>query len=459
MKRHSDQGKFELTFGSDVEIAQSLHIELSRSPEMVIFSEDSFWRYTGKHWAPFAQYEMQRNAQDYDGVPIYAPSGRVSYVKLNKSRINSILHEYSAMANDPNFFNTQEVGINCASGFIRFDAVGNPTLEKHRPDHRCRHTLPGRWEEGANASPPPGSLLATLLAGCFGGDSDSCLKINLLAEILGAVALGYGTKIVQPRAVILYGKTAENGKSQVLDLARGLLPRDAVCSVPVAKMSDDRHVIGLAGKLLNACDELSHDAIRSEGFKSVVTGEPIDGRGVYRERLEFRSMCQNVFATNHLPAFKGGMDRGVLRRLLVLPFNRSVPLADRVENIGKRIAVEEPNLLLAFAVEGAISLVRRRNFEVPQSCRDELNDWVLIEDPVRAWFDACVTTGLAIGAETQIRTNLAYMHFLNWAQCEGYRKEKLADLNGFVQQAKACNGIQYKRTAKSSVFFGLSLSK
>ncbi len=62
---------------------------------------------------------------------------------------------------------------------------------------------------------------------------------------------------MQPRAVVLHGKTAENGKSQVLELARGLLPESAICSVPASKMGDERHVIGLVGKLLNASDELS----------------------------------------------------------------------------------------------------------------------------------------------------------------------------------------------------------
>jgi hypothetical protein len=36
-------------------------------------------------------------------------------------------------------------------------------------------------------------------------------------------------------------------------------------------MGDERHIIGLVGKLLNATDELSATAIASDTFKSVVT--------------------------------------------------------------------------------------------------------------------------------------------------------------------------------------------
>jgi phage/plasmid-associated DNA primase len=59
----------------------------------------------------------------------------------------------------------------------------------------------------------------------------------LVQEIAGAVALGYGTRVGQPKAVILAGATAENGKSQILDLFRGLLPLDAVASIAAAKMA------------------------------------------------------------------------------------------------------------------------------------------------------------------------------------------------------------------------------
>ena len=195
---------------------------------------------------------------------------------------------------------------------------------------------------------------------------------------------------MQPRAVVLHGKTAENGKSQVLELARGLLPESAICSVPASKMGDERHVIGLVGKLLNASDELSAEAIASDTFKAVVTGDPIEGRDVYKSRVEFRSVAQNLFAANQLPSFKGGVDRGVQRRLLLITFTRTIPLEERIEDIGKRIAAEEPDLLLAWAVEGASRLIRQRNFAIPQSCHEELLEWVLSEDPVAAWVDACV---------------------------------------------------------------------
>jgi phage/plasmid-associated DNA primase len=153
----------------------------------------------------------------------------------------------------------------------------------------------------ALANSPKGSLLARLLEVCFLADPDAEEKVELLAEIAGAAALGYGTGHIAPKAAILFGRTAENGKSQVLDMLRGLLPVSAVSCLPPTKFGDDRHLAKLVGKLLNTSDELgSAQAIASDGFKAVITGGPVTARDVYRPAIGFRSQAQHVFACNQL---------------------------------------------------------------------------------------------------------------------------------------------------------------
>jgi hypothetical protein len=64
------------------------------------------------------------------------------------------------------------------------------------------------------------------------------------------------------------------------------------------------------------------------------------------------ALPHSVFATNDLRTFRGGMDRDVLRRLLVITVSRTVP-EERIEYIGLRVAQEEQDLLLDCVVEGA----------------------------------------------------------------------------------------------------------
>jgi P4 family phage/plasmid primase-like protien len=262
----------------------------------------------------------------------------------------------------------------------------------------------------------------------FLGDPDADQKVQVLQEIAGAAATGYGTQLRDPKAVILKGETAENGKSQILDLYRSLLPPEAVASIPAAKM-DERYLPQLAGKYLNAADELSGSAaIASDTFKSTVTGEPVTGREVYRTAFTFRPIAQHVFCTNALPSFSGGIDRGVSRRLLVITFNRVIPKEERVEHIGLRIGEEETDLLLAWAVDGASRLIRQRDFTIPPSSKEALHDWLHSADPVIAWAQECVTAvdPLTAGwAETKIKRAVAHKVFTTWSESEGFPANKL----------------------------------
>jgi P4 family phage/plasmid primase-like protien len=449
-----------LDIGSDVEIAHRVRTDLIERFGEIVHAEGAFWRYCGTHWEPIIDHELRRAVHPYDGAHFTTPAGEPSLVKLSKARIDSVLNECAALCADPTFYEKRPIGINCASGFIRFADDGSASIELHDRAHRCRHTLPGRWQLGASGVPPEHSLLHRLIHGVFHGDGDAAQKMNLLAEISGSAALGFATKLKQPRAVILFGQTAENGKSQILDLVRGLLPPSAVCSVPAARMGDERHIIGLVGKLLNATDELSAGAIASDTFKSVVTGEPVEGRDVYKSRIEFRPEAQNLFATNGLPPFQGGMDRGVQRRLLVILFNRTIPMEERVENIGRRIAEEEADLLLAWAVEGASRLVRERNFTIPASCKQALADWIFGADPVLAWLGECVDLQPIVNGLPAVMTRKAFEHFHAWAIAEGFRKETVPGINGFVQRVKANKeGVEYHRTGNGRFFQGMLLKQ
>ena len=295
------------------------------------------------------------------------------------------------------------------------------------------------------------------IEGSFKGDADAAAKIALLAEVAGVAALGYATQHRAPKAVVLLGRTAENGKSQVLDMLRGLLPPDAVSFIPPSKFGDEKYTVRLVGKLLNTSDELgSAAAIASDGFKSIITGEPITARDVYQRSFSFRPEAQNVFAANQLPSFHGGMDKGVLRRLLVVVFNRTIPPEERIEHIGQRIAHEELNLLLAWAVQGASRFLRRGYFAEPESTVDALAEWSEGADPVLGWLQERVD--VVVGAEApRLMSIVAYSDFKIWAHVQGY---VVPAKNVFVQRLKAAvasKGVTHMHSGPFRGFVGMKL--
>ena len=452
-----------LTIGSDVEIARRVADDLHARHGEVVFSEGDFWFFDKTHWRRIEEHDLRRIVHKYDGAEY--PTGKsTSIIRLNKGHVDSILHEMGAILDRPDFFAIAPTVINCKSGFIRFADDGTPSSEPHDSEHRCRHVLKGSWNplRVFYDLEYEGSLLRRLIEGVFRGDPDIDGKMALVQEIGGAAALGYGTRLQQPKAVILAGATAENGKSQILDLFRGLLPPDAVASIPAGKMGDERFSPCLIGKHLNAADELSGaTAIASDSFKAIVTGEPVTGREVYRTSVTFRPVAQHVFCTNALPSFAGGMDRGVQRRLLVIPFNRVIPKEERVERIGQRIGEEEASHLLFGAVEGASRLIRQRRFTVPPSSETALRDWLRSADPVLAWIETRVTVVDRRSAEyetSKIKSAEAYDNFRQFAIAERFRENTLPEINSFVGRLLASHpSITRKHTNTGNWLVGIQI--
>jgi phage/plasmid-associated DNA primase len=188
-----------------------------------------------------------------------------------------------------------------------------------------------------------------------------------------------------------------------------------------------------------------------------VTGEPISARDLYKSAVTFRPIAQHVFATNDLPTFRGGMDRGVQRRLLVITFNRVIPEEDRIEHIGHRIATEEPDFLLDWAVRGASRLIKQRHFTESDSSKAALRDWLLGADPVQAWLEDAVT--VVLGKEApKVKTSDAYKAFRDWASEAGFDENRLPRVNNFTQRLLAAEkDIANSRDGKARYLVGLSI--
>lgn len=455
----NDQGK--ISRGTDPKIADAVAQGLRSEFDFLVFDQGEFYVWRKTHWQPLTEAEVVDRIRQFDGCE-YARHGQLRTVTLNRSRVESIKYFLMHGADSPDFFENPPIGINCANGFITFDEKGRPSLRAHSSNDRQRYALPGAWSR-EEALGLENSLLEQLKVGCFGDDPDGEEKFDLLAEVAGASALGIGARLPSPKAVVLYGMKAENGKSQVLHAIRSLLPPDAVCELGPQRLSEDRHVVRLAGALLNATDELGGGAIYSDAFKNAVTGDYMTGRDVYKPAIRFRPRAQHILATNVLPPFRGGMDPGVRRRLLVIPFNQVIPGpgkdSARIADIGKRIGAEEQDLLLAWAVAGASRLLKRRGYPDPTWSRRALAEWILATDPVGAWLGDERELTVTGNPEDVITDRQAYVAFRDWAYDAGIPRIQVPTRGDFIRRVDAAgiSHINIVRRARGKHILGLRL--
>jgi phage/plasmid-associated DNA primase len=159
----------------------------------------------------------------------------------------------------------------------------------------------------------------------------------------------------------------------------------------------------------------------------------VPARDVYKSATDFVPIAQHVFSTNVLPSFSGGVDGGVLRRLLPLGFEHRLDEQECDPGLVSKILRDESDLLLDFAVEGARRLVKSNSFTIPASSGELLQSWVRDADPVRGWAaDNLVVTAY----ESVISVGTLYADFVRWADEQGLKREFLPNVKAFGKRLR-----------------------
>ena len=235
-----------------------------------------FWIYNNKHWEKCEEHICRRWV-DLDGLRFQKNKSITS----NKRLIDGVLNELSSICARPGFFRDGLVGINCLSGFIKVTDKPSISLLEHHHLHRQRHIIQSTWKPDQKLY--INGFLKIFLDGCFKYEGQKNEIINLLFQIIGVACCNYSTKLSSPKAFVLYGPTAMNGKSQFLKLLKGFIPETATTSIPPSNLQHEQYLADLSGKVLNVTDELSGSkAIVSDKMKSVITGEMVTAKEIYK---------------------------------------------------------------------------------------------------------------------------------------------------------------------------------
>jgi phage/plasmid-associated DNA primase len=81
------------------------------------------------------------------------------------------------------------------------------------------------------------------------------------------------------------------------------------------------------------------------------------------------------------------VDNGIERRIVVLPFNRTIPEEERIPDIGDKIAQNEGHIVIALAIRAAEELLNNGVYTIPRNCNAATQQWFRDVDPVSEWLE------------------------------------------------------------------------
>lgn len=344
-KRLLELTRGEVLGNDHTEIASAVIAEVEQYGELR-HQGGSFYQWKGAHWEQVEDSELMGViAKEFGSLT--AGKKHNDHRGILQTVVNLVPHKLGE---------AQMSGINFANGYLTLDGQ----LLDHDPKYGATYVMPYRWMPDGAA---PQRFLG-LLDQSWGHNADYMDKVQALKEAIACTLFGMAPQF--SRAFLLVG-IPHSGKSTIKKVVEGLVPDNALCSVPPHDWADKFLPTQMNNKLVNFCGELSETAmIAGDRFKSIVEGEELNGQLKGGQIFKFRPNCAQWFASNHLPRTRD-TSQGFNRRWLLLHFDRPVSKEAKIINLDQQILDEEREAIVAWALPAMEDLLRAQDFTIPTS--------------------------------------------------------------------------------------------
>ena len=235
-------------------------------------------------------------------------------------------------------------------------------------------------------------LWADFLNTIFLGDAE---LIAYVQKICGLGAIG---KVYMEAVIISYGEGA-NGKSTfwntiawALGSYAGSISADALAAG--CRRNVKPEIAEVKGKRLLIAAELEEGMrLSTATVKQLCSTDPIKGEKKYKEPFDFTPSHTLVLYTNHLPRV-GAMDRGIWRRLIVIPFNAVISGAGDIKNYAGHLQKHAGQYVLQWIIEGAQkAIVENYHLKRPKCVEDAINRYRSDSDWLAHFLEECCEIG------------------------------------------------------------------
>ena len=219
-----------------------------------------------------------------------------------------------------------------------------------------------------------------------------------------------------------YGMGA-NGKSALTDLMAKLMGSYAATAKIESLTGQNRRsggdatpdLINIVSARMVRASEPEKGVQWQEGLiKQLTGGEPILVRALNENFFEATPIFKLNIGGNHAPDIRG-MDDGIWRRLMIVPFDVQIPKEERDPLIVQRMIAEGPGIL-NWLVEGAVSYLEG-GLAPPKQVSQATDTLRQDADPYGKFLDeACVVTG---NLEDSISSRELMLCFMFWQMQRG----------------------------------------
>ena len=319
---------------------------------------------------------------DYDGVEMWEAVKKCLYPQfINPYTIQKIvkllvMDKSHYMRDDSKLNDYDEKWICFKNGM--YNPITNEITE-HKAEYNAVSMIPFSYVPGADHK-GRGKNTDAFLSFAIPDADDR----EMLLEFMGLCL----THDIHQQVFLLLTGTGGTGKSTLINLLQYIVGRSNISNVPLEKIGERFSGSQLMGKLLNACSDLSIEALNDVSIIKRATGEdPINAEKKGKDGFDFMNYARMIFSTNELPIVKGEKTNGIYRRLLIVKMNntptkKDASLFDKLKS--------EADYFLFLIVEALRRLYSRGEILVSEGSRRATAEMWAASDTVQAFLlDRC----------------------------------------------------------------------
>lgn len=237
------------------------------------------------------------------------------------------------------------------------------------------------------------------------------------------------------------------GKSKVINLLQDIVGAANCSGISLQALNERFYPSMLQGMLLNACADISSDALMQVDNIKKATGEDVmicERKG--RDPVPFRSYAKLIFSANKIPLNLDEKSNAFYRRLLILEMNNKPKKKDL--ELGEKLQAEI-GYSIWMAVGALKKLYNDGEFTESTMAKERVEDLYRAADTVKAFVDECLERQQG----SKISRSLLYEKYKQY--CENCGR-KYHSPNPFFKSLEE-KGFLYKRTASERCFLNVTL--
>lgn len=301
--------------------------------------------------------------------------------------------------------------LNCPNGTVD---LSSGEVRTHRREDFITKVCTTNYVKDANCP-----LWKRFLHDIFAGNAE---MIGYVQRLLGYCITGDVSTHILP---VFWG-CGGNGKGTLLNTMLHVIGGDysgAAAAELLTARRQDRHpteVADLLGKRLVVCQETDDGCRLNEPLVKWLTGgDRLQARRMREDPWQFDPTHKIILSTNYRPTVRG-TDRGIWRRLRLVPFTVTFSGADEDRGLPERLKAEAPGIL-AWCIEGCLSW-QRDGEQVPSTVLVATTEYRQEEDAVRRYINECCQ----VGDDHEIRASALYAGFIDWLDKAGEQHRRLS---------------------------------